>query len=113
LQVLLGKPDVDSSLDVFVGSRQEAELFFCKSQEKLAALLKDLRYQFVSIVRELADQASKERIQSLKDAIKALQSGIESDLRSEILLDLDSLDVNVRTLAFQAFQKGLKTERER
>ena len=102
-----------ASLGVFVGSRQESELLFCRSQEKLSALLGKLRYEFVSIVRELADQASSERIQSLRNAIKALENGIESDLRSEILIDLESLNVSVRTLAFQSYQKALKTERER
>jgi len=104
---------MDASLGVFIGSRQESELLFCRSQEKLATLLGTLRYEFVSIARELADQASSERIQSLRNAIKALNNGIESDLRSEILIDLESLDVSVRTLAFQSYQKVLKTERER
>ena len=104
---------MDASLGVFIGSRQESELFFCRSQEKLATLLGTLRYEFVSIARELADQASSERIQSLRNAIKALDNGIESDLRSEILIDLQSLDVSVRTLAFQSYQKIMKTEKER
>ena len=105
--------NMDASLGVFIGSRQESELLFCRSQEKLATLLGTLRYEFVSIARELADQASSERIQSLRNAIKALENGIESDLQSEILIDLQSLDVSVRTLAFQSYQKVLKTERER
>jgi hypothetical protein len=76
-------------------------------------LLGDLKHQFVSTVRKLADQANKDRIERLKDAIKAFNTDTESDLRTEILIDLESLQVSVRTLAFQTIQKSLRTQRER
>jgi hypothetical protein len=84
----------------FCGSRQQAEEFLRVSQQKLTSLLLDLKHRFVSTVRELADRANKDRVERLKEAIRAFKNDMESELRSEILVDLESLPVNVRALAF-------------
>ena len=102
-----------STLGVSIGSKQQAQEFFHKSQLILNQRLSELKSQFVSTIRKLADQANKDRVQSLRDAIKEFKDDMESELRSEILAELESLAVNVRSLAFQTIQRSLKTERVR
>ena len=98
---------------VFIGSRLQAEEFFFKSQQMLTERLLELKDQFVLSIRKLADQASKDRVESLKEAIRAFRSDMESELRTEILVELESLAVDVRTLAFQAIERSLRKERVR
>jgi len=103
----------ESTRGVFIGSRLQAEEFLYKSQQMLTKRLMELKEQFVSNIRKLADQANRDRIQSLREAIRAFRNDMESELRTEILVELESLAVNVRTLAFQTIQRSLKTERIR
>jgi len=101
------------SKGVLVGSRLQAEEFFIKSQQMLSKRLLELRGQFVSTIRKLAEHANRTRVENLKEAIGAFRNDMESELRGEILVDLESLAVDVRTLAFQTIQRSLKTERVR
>jgi len=101
------------SKGVLVGSRLQAEEFFSKSQQMLSKRLLELKGQFVSTIRKLAEHASRTRIESLKEAIGAFRNDMESELRGEILVDLESLAVDVHTLVFQTIQRSLKTKRVR
>ena len=96
-----------------IGSRLQAEEFLFKSQQMLTERLLGLKGQFVLTIRKLADQASKDRVESLRADIRAFRSDMEPELRTEILVELESLAVDVRTLAFQAIQRSIKTERVR
>ena len=99
--------------DVLFGSRLQAEEFLFKSQQMLTELLMELKGQFVLTIRKLADQASKDRVESLRGDIRAFRSDMEPELRTEILVELESLAVDVRTLEFQAIKRSIKTERVR
>jgi len=79
----------------------------------LSKRLLELKGQFVSTIRKLAEHASRTRVESLKEAIGAFRNDMESELRGEILVDLESLAVDVHTVAFRAIQRSLKTERVR
>ena len=106
-------PGIDPPPNIFVGSRQQAEEFLRVSQTRLTVLLLELMHHFVLTVRELANRANRDRIESLRQAIRVFKNDMEAELRSEILVDLESLIVSVRALAFNSIQKGLKTERVR
>jgi hypothetical protein len=64
-------------------------------------------------IRGLAERANKDRVENLKKAITAFKDDMETELRGEILNDLELLTVNVRALALQALQRRLKKERVR
>jgi iron uptake system EfeUOB component EfeO/EfeM len=95
----------------FVGSKQQAEAFLRESQQRLTALLQELKHRFVVTIRGLAERANKDRVENLRKAITALKDDMETELRSEILDDLELLTVSVRALALQTLQRRLKMER--
>ena len=102
-----------STLGVLIGSKLHAQEFVDKSQRLLNKQLLELKGQFVSTIRKLADQANKDRIESLRKAISAFRNDVESELRNEILVELESLAVDIRTLAFQNVRRSVKKERIR
>jgi len=79
----------------------------------LAERLSELNSDFVTAIRRLAEQANRNRVARLREAISAFRNDMEAELRSEILVDLESLDVNVPSLVFQQLRRKLKTERVR
>ena len=83
------------------------------SQQILTKKLLELQGQFVSTIRKLADQANKDRVESLGGTISAFLNDVDSELLNEILVELEFLAVNVRTLAFQKIRNSLKKERVR
>ena len=64
-------------------------------------------------IRGLAERANKDRVENLKKAITAFKDDMETELRGEILNDLELLTVNVSALALQTLQRRLKKERVR
>jgi hypothetical protein len=75
--------------------------------------LTELRHQFVSTIRKLADRARKQRFDSLTTAIKSLDEALQPELQYEILVDLDAKSVNVQSLAFRKVRGDIKTEKVR
>jgi len=91
----------------------QAEFFHYESQRLLTLSLKELKRQFVTILRMLADRAIKERYENLRKAIKSLKDDLQPDLQDEILSGLDPDAANVQSLAFRKSRKNFKTKRIR
>jgi len=88
-----GHPDPNN---LVFGNKLQAEAFLKDVHEDLTLSLSRLRRQFVGRVRDLANRACDERLQSLKISIsQASQDGVSDKMKAEILEDLSDGEANI------------------
>ena len=64
---------------------RQAEEFLQLSQRELHSNLNELKLEYVTTIRKLAEEAKEKRFKALLDAIKDLDPRLQPELREEII----------------------------